>query len=113
MRDRPVVEDQVGGQKIVVFFKKGTVSALDMNSIANSRDVGSAAVFRPEVGSLSLTFVAQGDAFLDQETGSLWNIFGEAVSGELKGERLEPIVSGNHFWFAWAAFKPKTRIWEG
>ena len=113
LEDRPVVEDQVGGQKIVVFFKKGTVSALDMNSIANSRDVGSAAVFRPEVGSLSLTFVAQGDAFLDQETGSLWNIFGQAVSGELKGERLEPIVSGNHFWFAWAAFKPETRIWEG
>ena len=60
---------------------------------------------------MTLTFIADGESFLDQETGSLWNIFGQAVSGQLKGEILEPIISGNHFWFAWAAFKPETRIW--
>ncbi len=108
----PVVADQVGGEDIVIFFKAGTTSALDRNSIADSRDIGAAAVFRPEAGGLKLTFIADGESFLDQETGSLWNIFGEAVSGELKGAILEPIVSGNHFWFAWAAFKPETRIWE-
>ena len=112
LSDSSVVADRVGGQDIVVFFKPGTVSALDLASIADSRAVGSAAVFRPEVNGRSLTFVAEGESFLDRQTGTLWNIFGEAVSGDLEGETLESIVSGNHFWFAWAAFKPETRIWD-
>ncbi|NIR43478.1 MAG: DUF3179 domain-containing protein, partial [Gemmatimonadetes bacterium] len=23
---------------------------------------------------------------------------------------LEPVPHGNHFWFAWAVFKPETRV---
>ena len=29
----------------------------------------------------------------------------------LEGETLTPIIHANHFWFAWAAFKPTTRVW--
>ena len=25
-------------------------------------------------------------------------------------QQLTPLVSGNHFWFAWAVFKPETRV---
>ncbi len=44
-------------------------------------------------------------------TNSVWNIFGLAVSGKLEGKQLAPVVSINHFWFSWAAFKPETRIY--
>ncbi len=36
----------------------------------------------------------------------------EAVDELLAGKHLTPVVHGNHFWFAWAAFKPGTRIGE-
>ncbi|HIM63847.1 MAG TPA: DUF3179 domain-containing protein [Dehalococcoidia bacterium] len=29
------------------------------------------------------------------------------------GERLTKIVHADHFWFAWAAFKPDTLIYQG
>jgi hypothetical protein len=49
---------------------------------------------------------------VDSETGSRWNILGRAVSGPLAGRRLDPIVHGDDFWFAWAAFKPATRVYR-
>ncbi len=108
---QPVVYDAVAGLEIVVLFKKGTVSALDKSSIADSRDVGSTGVFVPVVNGRRLSLSAQGDAFVDAETGSRWNILGHAVDGPLAGHRLEPVAHGNHFWFSWAAFRPDTRIW--
>jgi hypothetical protein len=35
---------------------------------------------------------------------------GRAISGPLQGKTLRAIPHGNHFWFAWGVFKPKTRI---
>jgi hypothetical protein len=34
-----------------------------------------------------------------------------AVDGPLSGRQLQPVVHADHFWFAWAAFVPQTRIW--
>ena len=56
---------------------------------------------------------SDGGKFLDLETGSEWNILGQAVDGPLAGSSLAPIVPGNHFWFAWAAFKLNTTIYQG
>ena len=107
-----VASDSVGGTAIVIFFKRGTVSALDRSTIADSKDIGTAAVFEPVIDGVTLTFRADGDAFLDEETGSRWDIFGRATAGPLAGRMLTPVVNGSHFWFAWAAFKPETRIWS-
>jgi len=30
----------------------------------------------------------------------------------LTGQALTPVVSINHFWFSWAAFRPDTRIYQ-
>ena len=108
-----VVEHAVNGQDLVVFFESGTTSALDRASIRESRDVGATGVFDPNVDGRKLTFRAEGDGFVDNETGSVWDIVGRAVEGPLEGSRLEPIVHGNHFWFAWGAFKPDTLIYRG
>ncbi len=113
LESQPVVSDVVGGVEIVVLFKFGTASALDLASIADSRDIGSAAVYSPILADQQLTFTGDGSSFQDEETGSTWDVFGRAIDGPLEGESLEPIVSGSHFWFAWAAFQPDTRVWDG
>ena len=108
-----VVNYKANGQDLVVFFVSGTASALDQSSIQDSRDVGSTGVFDPVLDGEKLTFKAEGDTIIDNETGSVWNILGEAVEGPLTGERLTPLVHADHFWFAWAAFKPDTLIYQG
>ena len=101
----------VGGTPLVVFHQGGTVSALDGPVIPASRDIGAAAAFSRELEGTSLTFSMLNDRFVDDQTGSTWNILGRATNGPLAGKRLSPVVSANHFWFAWAVFKPETRIW--
>ncbi|MCK4451785.1 MAG: DUF3179 domain-containing protein [Anaerolineae bacterium] len=49
---------------------------------------------------------------VDEQTGSEWDVLGQAVSGPQEGHQLTPIVSINHFWFSWVAFKPETRIYQ-
>jgi len=103
-----VVNDKVAGLPLVVFWKEGT-----RTTFGNSdRDVGSTGVFNRQLDSQVFTFQAVDGGFKDDETGSLWNIFGEAVDGPLTGQRLESIVAGEHFWFAWAVFKPDTIVWS-
>jgi hypothetical protein len=106
-----VVNDVVGGAPLVVFHTGGTVSALDAPVISASRDVGAAAVFNRDVEDTALTFAWRGDQFTDTQTGSTWDMLGRATTGPLTGRRLRPVVSANHFWFAWAVFKPGTRVW--
>ena len=111
LQEQIVIEDSVGGTPIVVFFEQGTKSALDGSSIADSRDVGASGVFLPDIDGRALTFRSEDDRIVDLETGSTWSILGEATDGPLEGMELTPVVHGDHFWFAWAAFKPDTRIW--
>ncbi|MCC6179885.1 MAG: DUF3179 domain-containing protein [Chloroflexi bacterium] len=106
------VHDSVGGTPIVILFQKGTASALDAGRIAGSRDIGAAGVFAPTVESRALTFRAEGGRLLDNETNSEWDALGRAVAGPLAGQRLQPIVHANHFWFAMAAFYPEVRVWQ-
>ncbi len=105
-----VAHHSLGGQDLVVFFKPGARSALDKRSIADSREVGSTGMFLRELDGQTLTFAADGDGFVDQETETRWNVFGQGVSGPHAGKRLTPVAHANHFWFAWAAFRPDTTV---
>ena len=109
--EEKVIQDNIDGQDVVVFFEPGQVSALDQAVIEDSKEVGSAGIFIPEVDGQKLTFTYQDGKIIDDETGTEWDIFGRAVSGELEGAQLEPILSHTHFWFAWAAFRPDTRLY--
>ena len=70
------------------------------------------AVYDPNLDGQKLTFSKNDEAIVDAETGSTWNILGEATAGELKGSQLERVLSFDHFWFAWAAFHPETGLYE-
>jgi hypothetical protein len=103
-----VVNDEIEGEPIVILWQSGTVSTFGNNG----PDTGSTGVFSREVEGQTLTFVAKTDGFEDEETGTRWNLLGHAVAGPLGGAQLERLVSGEHFWFSWAAFKPDTEVWS-
>jgi hypothetical protein len=107
-----VVNDVVGRMPVVVFWAAGTASALDREAITTSRDVGAAVAYDRDYDGRVLNFQIVGSEIVDQETGTTWNVLGQAVAGELAGAQLSPVVSINHFWFSWAAFKPETRIYQ-
>jgi hypothetical protein len=111
LEEHPVIHDEIGGEPIVVFWSPGVASALDQTAIAESRDVGSAAAFVPELDGEILSFISEDGEIRDEETGSTWNVLGRAIDGELEGARLKEYVSAQHFWFAWAAFQPETGVW--
>ena len=68
-------------------------------------------MFKTEIDGRKLEFTVRDDRITDRNTWSSWDIFGRAVEGPLKGSQLEPVVHGDHFWFAWAAFKPDTIVY--
>jgi hypothetical protein len=107
-----VVNDTVGDTEVVVFWQPGLASALDNSSIAEGQDMGANGVFARELNGRTLTFTMVDGRITDEQTGSTWDIFGQAVAGELAGQSLTPIVKVDHFWFSWAAFRPDTRIYQ-
>ncbi len=107
-----VIHDDPAGIEVVLFHQAGASSALNAEIIADGVDVGGTAVYTPILNGKKLTFISDNGIITDEQTDSVWNILGEAVEGELKGESLEPINHADHFWFSWAAFRPDTIIWE-
>lgn len=109
---KKAVNDTVGSSPVVAFWQDGAVSALDRSDIDSSRRVGMAALYKRTVNGRTLTFECSKDSTLrDLETGSTWNIFGCALEGTLAGTQLVRAFANPHFWFAWAAFQPQTRVY--
>ena len=108
----PVINDKINGIPVVIFSKDDAASPLDGRKIATSRIIPSATAFRRRVNDHTLTFERRNGEFYDQETGSKWNIFGQAVEGELTGVQLGDIDNGQHFAFAWLVFHPDSEIYR-
>jgi len=108
-----VINDRIGETPIVVFFQSGVASALGDYVIDNARDIGTAGMYHATVDGEVLHFSANSHdgSFTDDETGSTWNAFGEAIAGELAGSQLNWVHAFPHFWFAWAAFHPDTEVY--
>ncbi len=106
-----VVRDELGGERLVVLYQPGALSALDQSRIAESRAIGATGVFSPVVAGRALTFEPAADGFRDRETGTIWNLVGQAIKGSMAGQRLRAIPHVDAFWFAWAAFNPSTSIY--
>ena len=108
-----VVNYPINEPDVAVFFKPGTVSALDKTLIVDAKDIGATGVFDAYLDGETLTFSLKDGNFVDDQTGATWNILGEGLEGEMAGKSLTPIVHGNHFWFAWEACYPETLIYRG
>lgn len=83
--------------------------------VSYSRANQTPAVFRARIDdrTLSFHFVTKAkETFLeDAETHSLWlPLEGRAVQGPLAGKTLEPVPYMRSYWYAWSAYRPKTRL---
>ena len=113
LASQPVVQVTEDGRNLVVFHIPGLASALDVGQISEGRDVGQTGVFTAAApDGTALTFTNDGENFVDDQTGTTWNILGQGIDGELAGERLEPITHLDTFWFAWATYRPGTVVIE-
>jgi len=66
--------------------------------------------FVRSVNDRILTFDCESEGFRDRQTQSLWTVEGRAVSGELKGCRLEPLRWQYVRWHAWVYPHPQTEL---
>jgi len=96
VKDLGLINDSLSGEDILVLHDTN----LDVIRI-----------FSRKQNKQTLTFTLDGEIVRDQETGSVWNFEGEAVSGPLKSSSLEVIVHLHSFWFSWAATWPETKIY--
>ena len=95
------IVNEVLGEPYVVVYDSGDGEA----AIAHASTVN---------GSRLFFEVAPNRLFRDKETGSLWTIGGEAVSGPLEGTQLDPIDDSYVlFWFAWRYFQPEGKVFHG
>ncbi len=75
----------------------------------------SAGAYLSTVDGQPLTFTPQDsseDLYRDQQTGSTWDLAGRAVSGPLRGARLDPVPSKRGFWFAVAGSNPGIDLYQ-
>ena len=90
-----VVNDQLGGNSVVVFWDSDTQAGL-----AYSRDAA---------GQI-LSFAGTDAGVRDLETGSTWDGRGVAVSGPLAGTALAWIPSFRTQWYGWWNYHPETSL---
>jgi hypothetical protein len=95
-----VVEETVGKVPVTVWYDAGQRSA----AAFDARVDGTALHFERLVDTT-------GAQFRDRESGSLWNLDGQAVSGPRQGRRLARPTSLLTEWYGWFAHHPATTIW--
>lgn len=105
-----VVNDTVGGHAVVAFWQSGNRE--QDNAVNDDQDVGMAVLFYRTVEGQTLTFMLSAGKIVDEETGSVWTIFGEAIQGPLKNTQLEQVNGSAFYWFAWVNTYPETRLFS-
>jgi len=106
------VDVTLGDRELVVLWAPGQTSALDTATIDEGRDVGQTAAFVADVDGTPVELVP-GDAddrFVDELSGSTFDLRGRAIDGPLQGALLEAVPHDDTFWFVWVAFKPDTEV---
>ena len=106
LRKEHLINARLNNKKIVVFWEPGTASALDDSIISKGRDVGTANAFLSTIEGKELEFYFENNLFKDRLSNSVWDYTGYAVSGPMKGKKLELIAGTQHFWFSASAFFP-------
>lgn len=80
-----VINDRIGETPVVIFSRS---------------DGPSGVAYKPVVEEQLLTSLFEEGEIHDQQTGSTWNMAGQAVAGDLAGSELKPLVTRSTFWFA-------------
>jgi len=108
---KQVINDVFDNMNFVIFYHGETVSVLDEDKLSKSKRTGSATAFRSNLDGVNYTFHKAGNYFMDDQTGSTWDITGYCKEGTLKGKQLWILPHSNHFAFAYLAFFPEAEIY--
>lgn len=92
-----VVNDTLNSQAIVIF------------SLASGP---SGAAYLSTLDGQKLTFSFRDGRYVDDETGSTWNLAGEATAGPMLGVMLEPVPTLFSFWFTVSTIYPEIEIYS-
>ena len=106
----PLINTSFEDRSILVISQASMVSTMDKKIIKDSNTMLTAAAFDRKVNGNNLNFQLNNDRIFDMQTQSEWNIFGQAVKGDLKGTKLRQVDKNVHFAFAWLAFFPNAEI---
>lgn len=81
--------------------------------VARSDSLNASFVYRRAVGGRTLEFEGLGPGLArDRQTGTRWDLLrGVGEEGPLQGQQLEMLPFVNVYWFAWAAYYPRTEIY--
>jgi hypothetical protein len=93
-----VVNDEVGGQSVVVVWNPSLEDARAFSRVVDGR-------------VLNFEYDNSIQTMIDNETGSSWSLEGIATAGQMVGKQLNQIHAIRSFWFAWVAFYPETEIY--
>ena len=110
------VDDTVGGRPVAVWWAATeAVDQFDSVTPGEGLVIGTGIAFFRTVDGADLTFAPGPEeaTFVDDQTGSTWTIFGEAIAGPLSGVQLQLAPHQNEFWFAWAAFNEGSPVYTG
>lgn len=97
-----VVNDTMGSVPIAVFFKANSATMTAVSRVVDGQTLTLEARKEPH-GRI---------AFYDRETGTQWNIEGEAEKGPLAGKELRRLDSYMSEWYGWVAYFPQTSIYR-
>ena len=113
LRSAGTVSTELDDRPITVWHLPGTASPLQHETVDGGDDIGATGVFYTdglESVDGDVSFVRDGAWFVDDVTGSRWNLLGEAIEGPLAGQRLERATHLDTFWFAWSSYRPETTL---
>lgn len=71
------------------------------------------AAFSPLLEGETLTFSFEDGQFVDDKTGSIWNLAGVATGGELAGSQLTALPTRSTFWFSLISSFPELTVYTG
>lgn len=100
---RSLIKDTFRGQQVVVVGDKDADFIVSFNTTLNDGEIMEFELADPETDR---------SVILTDSEGNSWDIFGYAVKGPRKGQRLKPTESYIGYWFSWGAFYPGTEIYN-
>ena len=107
-----LVETDIGGVPIVVWWQPGVRSVLGNQLIECSDQVGTVVAFDRRKDAAVLSFEVRGTTLVDGRSATSWNALGEATVGAYAGERLQRLQIDTPYWFGFAAFGEGYRVWS-
>ena len=93
MGENSVINDEIGSGKVLILYHNESNMAVAYSRIVDS-----------QIHNFQISNIPGNNGmpfeFVDNETGTVWNIKGEAVSGPLQGVKLQQIETGYTGFFA-------------